>query len=284
MPPSRTSPRRAELATRLRELRTAAFPTARRFADAVGWAKARVSKLETGQQRPTEDDLATWVAAVAAPPGVLAELRRLAELADREYTDFREMYREARGESTQDRFGRLEAEAVLIEHYNPSMVPGLLQTGQYTRELLSAPASTPLVDATPEQIEQMITGRARRQEVLYAPGKTVRVVVGEGALRTWFGSRETLLAQLDRLVSLSDLTTVEFGVLPFGSPHPTMPLSGWTMQDRSRVFLESLTGLSEIVAPHEVAAYSKALDLIWEVALTGPDAVALIQRVAAGLR
>ncbi len=250
------------------------------LADAAGWPKARVSKLETGRQRPTDDDLAMW-ARVTGADRELPDLRRLADLAEREYIDFRDMYREARGESTQDRFGRLEQSATLIEHYNPSLVPGLLQTGQYTRELLSAPAATALVDATPEQVEQMIAGRARRQEVLYHPGKTVRVVVGESALRTWYGSRQTLLAQLDRLVSLSDLTTLELAVLPFRAPHPTMPLTGWTMHDRARVFLESLTGLSEIMAPSEVATYGNAFDVIWDAA---ENAVALIRSVAEELR
>lgn len=242
-----------------------------------------MSKLETGRQRPTDDDLVAW-ARVCGAEQTMPELRRLADLAEHEYTDFQAMYRSAGHESAQDRFGRMELAAQLIEHYSPALIPGLLQTGQYTRELLSAPASTVLIGATTEQVEQMVAGRARRQEVLYQPGTTVRVVVGEAALRTWYGSRDTLLAQLDRLVALSDLATVEIGVLSFGSPHPTMPLSGFTLHDRQRVFLESLTGLSEITEPDEVATYAQAYQLIWDAADTSSAAVALIRTAAGSLR
>lgn len=233
---------------------------------------------------PTDNDLVAWVRAVNAGDEVLSELRGLLDTAQTEYIAFREMYRQrgAAG-STQDRLGRLERATTLICHYEPALVPGLLQTGQYTRELLSAPASAVLTGATPERVEEIVAGRMRRQEVLYQPGKQIRIVVGEAALRTWYGSAATLAAQLDRLVAVAGLATVELGVLRFDRAYPTMPLAGFTLHDRSRVFLETLTGQQELVLPDEVEAYRKAFEIIDGSAATGDEAVAVIRRAAADL-
>ena len=284
MAPPRTTRHRAHLAERLRELRRGAYRSGAAFARELDWPQTRVSKLETGAQRPTDEDLVAWVRAVGADDTVLAELRSLLDAVETEYTAFREMYqkRGAAG-SAQDRFGRLERAATLICHYEPALVPGLLQTGQYTRELLSAPASAVLTGATPELIEETVAGRMRRQEVLYQPSKQIRIVIGEAALRTWYGSVATLAAQLDRLVAVADLATVELGVLPFDRAHPTMPLAGFTVHDRTRVFLETLTGQQELVLPDEVMTHGKAFEIIHGSAATGNDAVALIRRAAADL-
>lgn len=285
MAPPRKARHRTHLAERLRELRRGAFGSGAQFAEVIGWRQTRVSKLETGAQIPTDEDLTQWVNAVGADEAVLAELRKLRAAVDTEYTEFREMYGVRGGAgSLQDRFGQLERAAALICNYEPALLPGLVQTGQYVRELLSAPASAVLTGATPELIEETVSGRMRRQEVLYQPGKQIQVVVGEAALRIWHGSVATLVAQLDRLIALTDLATVDLRVLPFGRAHPTMPIAGFTIHDRSRVFLETLTGQEELVLPDEVATYSKAFELIRDTALTGPDAVELIRRVVGELR
>lgn len=285
MPPPRTAHHRAHLAGRLRELRRGAFGSGAKFAEAIGWRQTRVSKIETAAQIPTDNDLVEWVATVGAGESVLTELRTLRAAVDTEYTEFREMYRSRGGAGpVQDRLGQLERSAALVCCYQPALLPGLVQTGQYTRELLSAPASAVLTGATPESVEEIVAGRMRRQEVLYQPGKRIQLVVGEAALHTWFGEQQTLAAQLDRLVALMDLATVELSVLPFDRAHPTMPLAGFTVHDQARVFLETLTGQDELVLPDEVAAYVKAFDLLRDAATAGSDAVALIQRVAAELR
>ncbi|MGQ0773017.1 MAG: helix-turn-helix domain-containing protein [Pseudonocardiales bacterium] len=62
------NPHRVRLAARLRELRTATGLSGNRFAAHIGWDQSRVSKLETGAQLPTDEDLRTWVAATSQGP------------------------------------------------------------------------------------------------------------------------------------------------------------------------------------------------------------------------
>ena len=128
----------------------------------------------------------------------------------------------------------------------------------------------------------MAAGRVRRQDVLYQPGRRIELILGEAALRSTPATIGTLLGQLDRLVSVMDLPTVEVGIVPF-PVMPVMPLSSFYLHD-DVVYIETLTAEQRLSEPDEVAVYVKAFRLLREAAATGPDAVALIQRVAAELR
>lgn len=130
--------------------------------------------------------------------------------------------------------------------------------------------------------EAVTTERIRRQDILYQPGRRIEIIVSEAALRSTPGTIETLLGQLDRLVSVSDLPTVELGIVPFPMM-PVMPLSRFAMHD-DVVYIETLTGEQQLYEPDEVAVYRKAFELLRAASVTGPDAVGLIQRIATELR
>lgn len=273
------NPRRARLAARLRAVRAAAFPSGNRFAPEVGWPQSRVSKLETGAQVPTEADIRQWVLTTGAGDEVEAELLELLAAARREYETHREAARRGGGfANMQAQLAALEAQVARIAEWQPSMIPGLLQTAAYTRELLALSFTV----SDEREIEMTVAGRIRRQEILYQPGRRIQFVIGEAALRSTPGTVETLLGQLDRLVAVAGLATVELGVLPFPAM-PIMPLSSFTIRDDVAI-METNSGEQQLYEPDEVALYARAFDQLREAAVTGPDAVALIQRVAAGLR
>jgi hypothetical protein len=162
------------------------------------------------------------------------------------------------------------------------MMPGLVQTAAYARELLNRPDRPTMVDAAKRDPQAIATERIRRQDILYQPGRRIDIILGEAALRSTPGTIETLLGQLDRLVSLADLPTVELGIVPFPMM-PVMPLSSFTLHD-DVVYIETLTGEQQLYEPDEVAVYVKAFELLRAASATGPDAVVLIQRIAAELR
>jgi Domain of unknown function (DUF5753) len=84
------------------------------------------------------------------------------------------------------------------------------------------------------------------------------------------------------LVSVSDLPTVELGIVPFPMM-PIMPLSSFSLHD-DVVYIETLTGEQQLYEPDEVAVYNRAFELLRAASRTGPDAVVLIQRIATELR
>lgn len=277
------SPRRARLAARLRALRATAAPSGNQFATLIGWQQSRVSKLETGKQLPTEADIRAWVAATKSSESVETELLGLLTAARIEYVTHRD---ESRSEGSlakvQQQLAALESQATHIAEWQPAMVAGLVQTAAYARELLDRPGRPTMVDVAKHDPQAVATERVRRQDILYQPGRRIEIILGEAALRSTPGTIETLLGQLDRLVSVSDLPTVELGIIPFPMM-PVMPLSSFSLHD-DVVYIETLTGEQQLYEPDEVAVYRKAFELLRAASVTGPDIVGLIQRIATELR
>lgn len=280
-----TDPARDRLASRLRELRAATGLSGNRFAvERIHWAQSRLSRVELGRQLPTKEDIHAWVVATEAGPGVTDELLDLLRRAQAEYISHRDEYRRSGGGAgVQAKIGRKEAKATHLRSYQPGLIPGLLQTPEYARELLSLPCGPLALGETPEEIERMIAARVKRQEILYQPGRRLRFVVGEPALRTPPGSIETLIGQLDRLTAVAGLSSVELGIGLLGEPMPVFPLSGFALAD-DHASIETLSGEQTLSDPPEVELYAKAFEQLMAAAATGPDAVALIRQVIAELR
>ncbi|GAA4538303.1 helix-turn-helix domain-containing protein [Amycolatopsis samaneae] len=279
--PTPSGPDRARLATRLREIRAATGMSGNRFAKHLGWPQSRVSKIETGAQFPTGEDITAWLDAAGArgEEGAVTELLTRARV---ESVSFRETFRDQGGAAAnQRRWLERGQEATRIAEFHAALVPGLLQTPAYARELVALPAGpADLADAPPEDVERMVAVRIERQAVLYDPGKTVSLVIGEAALWVRFGSVETQLGQLDRLRSLAEVRTVDLRIIPFSVAMPVAPLHGFMIFDDRFVQVETQTGEVFVVAPDEIAVYERLFGRLRGAAVAGGEAVKLIQRVA----
>ncbi len=274
------NPERVRLAARLRELRAATGLSGNRFAaERIGWAQSRLSRLETGAQLPTEADIQAWVDAAGLGADVAAELLALLERARIEYATWRDTFRRLGGAGgKQTSIAELEKRATSIKGYQPRMILGLLQTPAYMRELLTLPGS-PVAE---EDLDAMLTERIQRQQVLYHGDQHLHLLMGEAALHARVGTVATLVAQLDRLTTMIELPGVHVGIVPFTVP--VLPVPGFAIYDASVVTAETLSGEQRLTEPDEVSDYITFFDQLLDAAVTGEDAVALIQRVAAGLR
>lgn len=85
-------------------------------------------------------------------------------------------------------------------------------------------------------------------------------------------------------MTLAELDSVELGIVPVVNPSPIMPSAGFSLHDNDVLYVETLTDEHRVEDPEQIAAHVRAFDLLRDAAATGPDAVALIRRVAAGLR
>ena len=275
------SPRAVALGARLRDLRARRFRSGSALARALGWPQSRVSKLERGAQPPTDADLAAWVEVTEAPEGTLAELQDMLTAARIQYRHYRDAWTVQGGIAAhQDEITDIDVRARRIVTYQPSMVPGLLQTPAYARAVQACPAGPRLVGASPEEIEDRMRAQDRRQaRVLYAPEKRIQVAIGEAALHTRFGSAEVLAGQRDRLVAVAGLATVELAVLPFTVASPILPLAGFVVNDDAVAWVETLSGEQRLDDPAEVAVYVKAFDIVWSAAVSGDAAVEFIRTV-----
>jgi hypothetical protein len=108
----------------------------------------------------------------------------------------------------------MEGRAWKVEAFQDSVLPGLLQTPEYAREVLRAWDPS----ATPQWIERTLAARVARQQRLTEQDPVqLSAVVGEGALRLSVGGPEVMRAQLKHLVDLAGGPGVELRVLPFAT-------------------------------------------------------------------
>lgn len=269
---------RLSLGVRLRELRTEAALSGRAMASGLGWVQSKVSKLETGRQTPTDADLEAWAAATGRPDAA-AELKARLRGLETQYRSWRRQLaggHRARQEAAVVETRRTEC----IRAFESARVPGLLQTAEYARCILGMSAR--FLDS-PRDTEDAVRARMRRQEALYEPGRRLRFLLWEAALYVAVGPPPVMAAQLDRLVGLLGLDTVELGVIPLGAPVSRTPAHGFWLYDDRLVIVETINAEMWLDDAADVALYAKAWEWLEESAVTGHQAHRLIARARAAL-
>ncbi|MGH3899739.1 MAG: DUF5753 domain-containing protein [Pseudonocardiaceae bacterium] len=277
------NPRRARLAAALRVLREAAMPSGAELARRTGWVQPKVSRLETGAQLPTVEDLGVWAQHTGASDEQTQALIDMLSAARVEYTPTTDLLRRGALARRQADIGAMEAAATRIGEYQPAILPGLVQIPAYSRALLELPGSARSKGASDAELDRIITARAKRQELLHEPGRRWQFVIGETALLSAPGGPQVQRAQLDHLVVVSDLPGAELGVIPLRAM-PVVPLSGFRLLDEEFVFVESLAGEQRLDDPEDIAPIIRAFDALRSAAMSGDQVIALIQRVASELR
>jgi transcriptional regulator with XRE-family HTH domain len=260
-------------------LRLATGATGAQFAQRLGegWRQPRVSKIETGKQLPTTADVKAWAAATQTHPDELLELLDRARV---EYATFRERIADLAGvDRLQDAIAGAEAAATRIAHYQPVLVPGILQTADYARELLHLPSGPAHSGATEEEIGRMIASRLRRQAILYEPGRDITVLMGEGALRTRIAAPAVMRTQREHIARLAEtVTTATIGIVPFAAQAPIATLNGWSLMD-DLATIETDSGNLEIADAQHVDRYWYYTRLLFDAAAVRNDAAALCRRI-----
>lgn len=265
---------------RLRALRLDAGLTGKELADQLGWAASKVSRLEHGRQTASADDVAAWVMACGAGPDVqddlLADLRSLRV----QYAAWRRQLRT--GFAGRQRVAiALEAATSMLRVYEPASVPGLLQTPDYARHVFINNAA--FRDGASD-IDAAVQAWMKRQEFLYDRGKRFRFLVTEAALLYLVCPPATLRAQLDRLVVLSGLDTVELAVLPFEARLPKSPGHNFWIFDDRLVLVGTVSAELSLRDPEDIELYTRLFELFWDVSARGDDAIALITKLVQQLR
>lgn len=163
----------------------------------------------------------------------------------------------------------LEGEASLIRAYEPHCVPGLLQTPDYARALLT----TGFPSASEEELGRRVALRTGRQELLErAEAPRLWAVLEEQVLWRHIGERRVMREQLDRLIDAAARPNVTLQILRFtAGAHPGMfgpfQLFRFDIPELPDVvYTESMTGAVYHDERTETAAYLEALDRMGAIA------------------
>lgn len=172
------------------------------------WSSSKVSKLETGQQLPSADEVELWAAVTGVDNKAGQRWQNLRNDAEGKRSVYRR--RTAVRDSAGSPAGQLEAVAALTRVVQPVVIPELLQVEEYTRALW-----TPV--HTENEVDAIVAALRERQDALRAPNKKFQFLIGEAALRTIRGGRDTMATQLDRLISAATLPAVTIGIIPLST-------------------------------------------------------------------
>ncbi|MFI6020566.1 helix-turn-helix domain-containing protein [Streptomyces sp. NPDC051287] len=265
---------REALGVRLRELRMSALGgrlTGQQLADAYGWNKSKVSKLENGRQTPTADDLRKWADVTGQPEACDELLARLRGFESHIRSWRRQL---ASGHKpVQDTHLGAHADASVFRGWESSMIFGILQTPDYARSVFTRYAE---LQRSPRDTEEAVRSRMKRQEALYDSSKRFHLILWEAALRALICPPSVLLAQLDRLSGAIGLDTVELGIIPLSASLKIPPATAFWLYDDRQVVTETWHAELWLDDADSVALYLRTWRTLRESAVHGADAHHLI--------
>ncbi len=187
------------------------------FGTRAAMNQSKVSRLETARQVPSRAEADAWARAAGVTDEVYVQLRAQLEAALAESTNWIEdVRRQGSAASTRRRIADEERASSVVRSFVTLLVPGLLQTAEYTRrQVMIAAVFQPVLSR--DQSESRVVW-AERKLILHEPGHRFEFVVTEAALRWRPGPDDNprmLAAQMHHIASLSTLESVRFGVIPW---------------------------------------------------------------------
>ncbi|MGK8465629.1 helix-turn-helix domain-containing protein [Nocardia cyriacigeorgica] len=269
---------RRQLGRQLREIRQGAGLSIEHLARLLGRGATTVQRLETGTANTIRISDLEGICELCNAEEKLAGLVKLAEEAGEPDQGWWHQYSDALNESFAS-YLSLEANASKVTQYQPSLCPGLLQTPAYTRALAK------LADVPPEEIEDMVRIRAKRQRLISRSRSPLAcdVVIEESVLRRVIGDRATMAEQASRMADVP--VNVELRVVPIGARYPLGYQAGSFVildiqTEPSVVHLEQLGSSIYYDRPRTVHEYRRAHDAFKRVALSPPDSKRLLRQIS----
>jgi len=280
--------KRQSLAAELRRARDLAGISGRDLAHRIGISQSKISRIESGASVPSAPEVAAWADAVGAPDETRLLLASLTEAAFTEVHTWRAVL-DGRSH-LQDDIQELESRTGKILAFQPSLIPGLLQTAEYARRVFT------LFDPPyPERdIPDALASRLDRQLALFDENREFGFLITEAALRWRPGPPELLLAQFDRIASLSTLSNVSIGLIPHAARAITSTAHSFVIFESrgkahgdelpdSVVTVETIHANLTINDPESVALYRRRWSLLAQMAIYGAEARAFLATVSSGV-
>ncbi|WP_026449094.1 helix-turn-helix domain-containing protein [Actinopolyspora mortivallis] len=277
----RTSPRIRALGAELREYRENAGMTVRDVSTRIGGHHSKVARIETGQIPPTPEIVVALLTTYGAPESDRDRLAAMARDATEESNWIKPRGQWGQSATDQDLIALIEFErtATNIVDVAPIMIPGLLQTSDYARAVMSA-------GMPPEAVEAQVTMRVGRRDVLsHRNAPEFLAILGEWALREPMGDQATMADQLQHIVKMSEMNNVTVQVVRTGSGAWTPMHAGQYMlfefpKAAPVVHVEHLSSDAFLSRPGDIQSYQQATDNLRDVAMTPEASAELIANIA----
>lgn len=273
-----TSVRSRTVAAELRRLRERRGLSCAQVAKTLGVSASKISRIETGNSGMQIEDVAALLGFYQVPDPKREELLDLL----RRRTQKGWWERQAGLPHLWRTLIDFENKATHIHNYEYAIVPGLLQTAEYSAAMIRATDST-LSNA---ELDNLVATRMARQALLTRASAPLFLgTIHEVALRMPAGGAMVMKRQLQHLLTLTERPNVELRIVPtsagahVGLRGPFVMLE--FVEEPTLVFVENQnTGLF-LEDEVDVLAYRVALTNILNVALAVDATADLIASIAA---
>jgi transcriptional regulator with XRE-family HTH domain len=264
---------RESVGTRVKALRKSRGLTGKDLAERAGLSAAAVSKFENGLLRPTENFIEAVVDALNLSASEAYALRELSTFVNSQFARWTLSQKQVT--TNQVNIGLREKNSRTIRFFCNQIIPGLLQSEDYMEFVFRS-----LVQPEKENFNRLIKSRLKRQNILSSKRTSLTFVIGEGALRTCFGSRGILKDQLKRLVKIIDTCpSTEIRVLPWERVLDRFILDSFIIYDERTVNIEVLKGELDLWTEEDVAFYIDTMNHLVSVSLPPAASKDFIKRV-----
>ena len=254
------SVRRLILGSQLRRLREKAGISCAEAGYSIRGSASKISRMETGRISFKERDVQDLLTLYGlSDPDERTQLLSL--VAQTRQTGWWHRYNERMPKWFEDYVG-LEEAASRIQSWELQFMPGLLQTEDYARAVVTHGHPR----AAGETIDSMVDLRMRRQKILGGQHPPrLWMVVDESVLHRSLGSVAMLKKQIDKLLELTELSHVSLQVIPFAK-------SGYVAEGAFSIlrfaetelpdiaYIEHLTGALYLERLDEIEVYGRAFD------------------------
>jgi len=164
----------------------------------------------------------------------------------------------------------LEREAKRLRGFEPSLVPGLLQTEDYAKAVFRT-----RFGVTDEEIDEQVAARLKRQEILEREQPPrLWVILGESVLRRPVGGTYVMREQLRHLTEMARRPCVALQVIPGTVTHRGLWAGGFAIadfEDAPAVGYQETASQGQVVdRAEDVAALVETWDTLVREALPGP--------------
>jgi transcriptional regulator with XRE-family HTH domain len=265
---------RIMLGTQLRRLRESRGISAQAAAKAIRGSDSKISRIELGRNAIREIDVLDLLTFYGVDPVEREQLLHLAEQANR--PGWWHRFNDILPDWFQSYVGMEEA-ATAIRVYEPQLIPGLLQTQQYTAAVLA------MCDIPIGEAERHVILRKERQRRFVEGRLKLWAIVEETALRRPIGSKEILRDQLAYLLSLTGRPNLTLQVIPDGTGGHAVS-SGFTILRFEETdlpdiaYLEHLTSALYFDKKSDVDRYLMAMERLSIVSAQPGETRAILSR------
>lgn len=249
--------RRRQLGNQLRTLREKRQLTLDDVERLTGITAAKLSRLETARSAAKPEDIERLAGAYGCDEALCAALVAVAKDGNKRGWWFN--YIDVLAPWYADQIS-LESSASTFRTYQSHFIPGLFQTADYARAVITRLG----IGISPSDVEARVRVRRERQSVLTQPQPLeVWAVIHEAALHSRVGGVRTMRGQLEKLLELATLPNVTIQVMPADAGvHPGMngafTILGFPEATLDVVFTEGMLSSQWVEEPAEVGIFDRS--------------------------